>query len=216
MKEALNETSYCDHGHSEIQAGAARLKANEKDPVKIASRSFYFVRDSVSFGFDLFQSKASDTLRRGYGACWNKSLLLTALLRCNQIPAHFGSIPLRRNFIRPVIGYWYWLANNPYNHCLVHAYLNHRWTKLDAVLDKNTYDEFFIPLPVEWGIDWNGKDDVCLYSESILGSSVIHTDIDATIDKKVGNTELPKSLASIGNMIVNRQIWKRTGFHASF
>lgn len=92
--------------------------------------------------------------------------------------------------------------------------MNNRWTILDAVLDKQTYETFYVPLGVEWGIDWNGKDDVRLYTESISGPSLRYTDIDVVLDKKVGNTELPKALAAIGNMFVNRQMWKRTGFHA--
>lgn len=98
MKDALQQTFYCDNGHPDIQTVAASLRSDEKDPVAITARTFYFVRDSVAFGFDLFQRKASDTLKRGYGACWNKSLLLTALLRSNQIPAQFGSIPVKRTF----------------------------------------------------------------------------------------------------------------------
>jgi transglutaminase-like putative cysteine protease len=174
MEDALRETFYCDHAHPDIRAVAAGLRAGEEDPAAIAERAFYYVRDSFPFGFDLYQRKASETLKRGYGVCWNKSLLLVALLRCSQIPARFGSIPLKRIFVKPAVGAWHRLANNPFNHCLVHAYLNHRWTILDAVLDKRTYEAFFLPLAVEWGIDWNGEDDVRLYTESVLGSPVMH------------------------------------------
>ena len=209
MKDALRETFYCDHAHLDIRAVAAGLRAGEEDPAAIAERAFYYVRDGFPFGFDLYQRKASETLKRGYGVCWNKSLLLVALLRCNQIPARFGSIPLKRSFVKPAVGAWHRLANNPFNHCLVHARLNHRWTILDAVLDKRTYEAFFLPVEVEWGIDWNGEDDVRLYTESVLGSPVMHPDIDATLDNKVGNAELPRFLAIIGNDHVNRQMWKK-------
>jgi len=76
MEDTLQQTFYCDHDHPDIQAVAARLKAGDKDPVTIAGRTFYFVRDKFPFGFDLYQRKASETLKRGYGVCWNKSLLL--------------------------------------------------------------------------------------------------------------------------------------------
>jgi len=215
MEDALQQSFYCDHGHPDIQALAAVLKAGEDDPAAIAGRTFYCVRDRFVFGFDLYQRKASEILKRGYGVCWNKSLLLVALLRCNQIPARFGSIPLKRAFVKPAIGAWYRLANNPFNHCLVHAYLNGRWTILDAPLDRKTYESLFVPLGVEWGIDWNGKDDVRLYTESIVGPPVVHPDIDAALNAKVGNDELPKYLALIGNRHVNRRMWKRAGAHAT-
>ena len=212
MKDSLQSTYYCDCDHPDIQELAAILKSDGDDQISLAMRTFTYVRDNIIFGFDLFQVKASDTLKRKYGACWNKSLLLTALLRSNQINAQFGSIPLKRNFIKPAIGRWFWLANSPYNHCVVHAYINNRWTIIDAVLDKHTYETFYSPLGVEWGIDWDGKEDVSLYTESISGSSVMHQEIDAILNKKVGNNELPKTLASIGNSVINRQIWKKTGF----
>jgi len=215
MEDALQRTHYCDHGHPDIQVVAAGLRGGDEDPAAIAGRTFAFVRDGFPFGFDLYQRKASETLKRGYGVCWNKSLLLTALLRCNQIPARFGSIPLKRSFVKPAIGAWHWLANDPFNHCLVHAHLNHRWTILDAVLDRRTYEAFFLPAGVEWGIDWNGREDVRLFTESVVGPSEMRPDIDAALDEKVGNTELPKYLALVGNRHVNRKMWKRTEAHAA-
>ena len=210
MAEALHQTFYCDHDHPDIQALAATLQGTEADPVAVAQRTFSFVRDRFPFGFDLYQRKASESLKRGYGVCWNKSLLLVALLRCNQIPAEFGSIPLKHSFAKPAIGAWHHLANNPFNHCLVHAFLNKRWTILDAVLDRRTYEAFFLPVGVDWGIDWNGKDDVHLFTESVLGPPVIYRDIDTALNQKVGNVEWPKFLASIGNWQINKQMWKRT------
>ncbi len=211
MKDALKSSFYCDYQDPIIKEAAAILKSGDEDPVVVAHRSFYFVRDKLIFGFDLFKRKASETLRCGFGACWNKALLLTALLRCNQIPASFGSVPLKRTFIKPAIGAWHWLANNPYNHCLVHAYLNDRWIILDAVLDKITYVTLFRPAGVEWEIDWNGEDDVRLYTESVVGPPVRHSDIDSTLNNKVDNTELPRFMAVIGNRFINRSLWRKTG-----
>jgi hypothetical protein len=213
MENSLIPSFYCDCSHPGIKAVAADLKSGAEDPVVVATRTFYFVRDNCLFGFDLFNRKASETLQRGYGACWNKSLLLIALLRCNQIPARLGSIALKRTFIKPAIGAWHWLANSPYHHCLVHAWLNNRWTILDVPLDKGVYDTFFRPAGVSWEIDWNGKDDVGLYTESIVGSPVMHSDIDHMIKGKVGNLELPGLLALIGYRHVNRTLWKRVGCH---
>lgn len=212
MRKSLQPTYYCDYDHPDIQELSSNLNEGGTDQTSIAIRIFNYVRDNVSFGFDFFQVKASETLKCRYGACWNKSLLLIALLRSNQINAELGSIPLNRSFIKPAIGNWYWLANTPYNHCVVRAYINNRWTILDAVLDKQTYEAFYAPLGVDWGIDWDGKEDVCLYTESISGSTVIYQDIDEILNKKVGNKELQKPFSSIGNAIINRRIWKKTGF----
>ncbi|APG28661.1 hypothetical protein A7E78_12960 [Syntrophotalea acetylenivorans] len=210
-KEALAKTHYCDHDHPAISALAAQLAEGCTDQREIVQRAFRSVRDQLPFGFALYRRKASEVLQRGYGVCWNKSLLLTALLRGNGIPAHFGSIPLRRTFIAPVIGGLHRLASDPFNHCLVHVWLDDRWFVLDPVLDRKTYETFFRPLKVPWGIDWEGQDDCHLYTESVLGPPVMHLDIDAAINNRVGNKELAEPLAVVANSQLNKQLWKKAG-----
>ena len=75
------------------------------------------------------------------------------------------------------------------------------------------FPHLFRPAGVKWEIDWNGKDDVRLYTESVLGPVVMHSDIDHTIQRKAGNIEFPGLLAVIGNHTVNRTLWKRVGCH---
>lgn len=211
MEDALKETCFADTMHPDLRKVAEELRAGDGDPVRIAERTFSFVRDDIRFGFDLYRRKASDVLKRGHGVCWGKALLLTTLLRCNRIPARFGSIPVKNSFVAPAIGTWSVLANNPFNHCLTIAWLNDRWTMLDAALDRRTYEAFFAPAGVKWGIDWNGWDDVRLYTESIVGAVEAHLDLDAALHGRVGNTELPGPLALLGYRHVNGRMWKRAG-----
>ncbi len=208
MEQSLKETFYCNYGNRFIQETAEELSKNTLDSVELAKKSFEYVRDNIIFGFDLFKVKASETLQNGFGACWNKSLLLTALLRYNRIPAEFCSIPVRRSFIAPVLGKLHILANNPYNHCFVRANLDERWVILEPTLDKKTYSTFYRPLNLTWGIDWNGSEDCGLYTESIVGQMQIHADIDKAINNKVGNRELPKFMVSRINNWVNVKMWK--------
>jgi hypothetical protein len=63
----------------------------------------------------------------------------------------------------------------------------------------------------EWSIDWNGADDMRLYTESVAGALCIHADIVAALNDKVGNIELPCLLARIGNRWLNGRIWAKTG-----
>lgn len=209
MKKHLEETYFCDYSHPAIQKLAEALSRQTGDPVEIAKNTFYYVRDNIVTGYDLYKTKASDILKKGYGICWGKSTLLIALLRCNKIEAQFGTIPVDKNFIEPLIGPFYHLANSPYHHCIVHARLNDRWTILDPVLDKRTYDTFLAPKNVPWGIDWNGKDDCRLYTQSVVGEPEIHEDIDGTLRKKAGNNELPAFFAQRVNNFLNKRIWKR-------
>lgn len=211
MEQALAETFYCDHGSAGIQETTDKLRDSTDDVTSTVKRTFMFVRDRIPFGFDLYRRKASETLKRGYGACWNKSLLLTALLRRNRIPAYLGTIPLKRSFFAPVIGGLCTFANDPFHHFMVYAFLNERWTLLDTVLDQSTYDTFFKPHGVAWGIDWNGHDDCRLYLESVAGPPRRCEDTDHIIHTRGGNTEFSKLLAIVMNHTVNRKIWKETG-----
>ena len=210
MKNTLKETYFCNYSHPIIRTAAEKLSRGTGDPVETARRTFYFVRDQIVTGYDLYETKASDILKKGYGICWGKSTLLVSLLRCNNIEAHFGTIPVHRKFIEPLIGPFYHFANSPYHHCLVHAFLNDRWTLLDPVLDRLTYDTFLAPRNVPWGIDWNGKDDCRLYTESIVGDPDMHEDVDHAIRNKAGNTELTPFIARKVNQFLNKRIWKKT------
>lgn len=212
MKKTLEATYFCDYNHPSIQRLAENLAENTSDPVEIAKKTLYFVRDSITTGVDFYKTKASDVLARGYGICWGKSILLISLLRSNKIEAKFGTIPVHRKFIEPLFGNFYHLVNSPYNHCVVHAFLNQHWVVLDAVLDKKTYDTLFVPKKVAWGIDWNGKNDCKLYTESVLGDPVVYEDVDQTILKKAGNTELPAFISRKLNHFLNKRIWEKTGF----
>ena len=77
----LKETYFCDYNHEAIQNIANDFVQLTKDPIELTKSIFMFVRDKIIFGGDHWQVKSSETLQKGYGACWNKNLLLTAMLR---------------------------------------------------------------------------------------------------------------------------------------
>ena len=197
MEQALRDTYYCDFNQHDLRTLGTSLSVNAKDENQVAKNIFQYVRDNISYGFDIFQRKASDTLRKGYGVCWNKALLVVALLRYNGIPAHFGSIPVKREFSRPVAGSAYRFTKNPFNHCVAHASLNGRWVVMDTILDKRTFQACYKPLNVTWEIGWDGESDCKLYTEHVMGPAVMHLDIDETLDKKVGNREWPMTVCIV-------------------
>lgn len=210
-QEALTETRYCDCGHPAIRRLANELAQGCGDRREVVVWLFYHVREQVPFGFDLYCRKASEVLEQGYGVCWNKALLLTALLRSLEIPAHFGSVPVRREFIAPVAGDLHQTLNEPFYHCLVKVQIEGQWIVLDPVLDQRTYDTFFEPLGVPWGIDWNGVEDCRLYTESVLGPPVMHADIDAAIESNCGNMEMDEQQALMMYSQLNERIWHMAG-----
>ncbi len=210
MKSSLEETYFCNYSHPSIQTPARKLSEQTDNQAELAKRTFYYVRDTIVTGYDLYKTRASDILKKSYGICWGKSLLLIALLRCNNIEARFGTIPVHRKFIEPLIGQFYYLANSPYNHCVAHVLINDKWTILDPVLDKNTYETFFAPKQVPWNIEWNGRDDCRLYTDHVVGGLKTYEDIDGAINNKAGNKELPAFIATPVYNFLNKRIWTRS------
>jgi transglutaminase-like putative cysteine protease len=204
----FQETMFCNFNHTAVLHLAKKLAGDETDTGKITQTVFAYVRDNIRFGFDLVQVKASQTLEKGYGVCWNKALLLAALLRANRVPARLAFNPVQREFMRPVLGDAYQTLPETINHCFAQVYLDSDWICVDATLDAATYETFFVPRDVAWGIDWNGTEDLRLYTESIVGPVESIEDIDAAIQQDVGNVMPPPAEAELFFGSVNQQMWQ--------
>jgi transglutaminase-like putative cysteine protease len=209
MEQAfIRKSVYCDFGHPAVSRLAEDLANFESDPMKVTLATFKHVRDNIRFGFDLVRVKASQTLTKGYGVCWNKSLLLVALLRSNNIPARMAYHPVKQEFMRPVMGDACKTLIEPLNHCFAQVRLNGRWITAEATLDSATYGKFFLPHGVSWGIEWDGRQDMQLYTEHIAGPVVVIEDIDAAIQQDVGNVLPPPAEAEAYFGPVNQQMWQ--------
>ncbi len=204
----IQETVYCDFNHAAVSSLAKKLAGDGIDAGKIAQAVFKHVRDNIRFGFDLVQVKASQTLEKGYGVCWNKALLMVALLRANQVPARLASNPVQREFMKPVMGEACQTLPETINHCFAQVHLDSDWICVDATLDAATYEKFFVPHGVAWGIDWEGKEDLRLYTESIVGPVESIENIDAAVLQDVGNVMPPPAEAELFFGSVNQQMWQ--------
>ena len=204
----IQKSLYCDFDHPAVSSLARDLAKNEPDPAKVTEAAFKYIRDNIRFGFDLAQVKASETLAKGYGVCYNKSLLLVALLRRNKIASRMAYYAVNREFMRPAMGDACQTLTETFNHCFTQVLLNGEWIATDATLDTATYQKIFKPFQVSWGIDWDGKEDMQLYAEHIAGPVVVIEDIDAAIQKDVGNVLPPPSEAEAFFGPANQQMWK--------
>lgn len=207
----LERTHYCDADHPLVRQRAAELARRADGPEQLARETFLYVRDRIPFGFDLIRVRASETLAKGFGACFNKSLLLTALLRANCIPARFCTVPVDRWFMKPYIGLQCLLINHPFHHCLVQVRLGETWSLAEPTLDRATFEALYRPLGVDWGIEWSAERQDRLYRESLLGEPVVHRDVDLIIGRDVGNRLLPAPLARALCRNINRTAWRRVG-----
>lgn len=204
----IQETVYCDFNHAAVSSLAKKLAGEETDAGKITQAVFKDVRDNIRFGFDLVQVKASQTLEKGYGVCWNKALLMVALLRANQIPARLAFNPVQREFMKPVMGEACQTLSETINHCFAQVCLDGDWICVDATLDAATYEKFFVPYGVAWGIDWNGTKDLRLYTDNIIGPVEFIEDIDAAFQQDVGNVLPPPAEAELFFGPFNQQMWR--------
>jgi len=207
-KSDLQETFYCDISHPAIKETARRISVKDTDPWKITEATFKYVRDNIRFGCDLVKVKASETLTKGYGACWNKALLVVALLRCNGVPARMGYNLVKKEFMKPALGERYKTLHDRENHCFALVYLDDKWIAVDATLDPRTYEKFYAPTGVTWGIEWNGQDNMHLYTENIVGPIGYFEDIDAALEQDVGYS-MP-SPAEVDSVLgpMNQRIWQ--------
>lgn len=89
--EYLAADEVVDIGDPSVAAAAARLRAGRADDRDFARAAFESVRDDVRHSWDARDPRvtvsASDVLREGVGLCFGKAHLLTALLRCEGVPA---------------------------------------------------------------------------------------------------------------------------------
>lgn len=211
----LRETYFCDYNHNAIRSMANDFAKTLKDPIELTKSIFMHVRDGIIFGGDHWQVKASETLQKGYGACWNKNLLFIALLRYYKIPSRLKAHPMKNDFMKPAMGAAYLMVSSPFYHCFTEVYLNERWIAVDPTLDKNTYHTFFMPRNVDWGIDWNGISDMRLYTESIVGPAESYTDIDRALIFNLDSYFLFKYesrlILDVWLKLGNKKMWRKTG-----
>lgn len=93
MQKFLQETKLVNFSHPDVKALASKLAKDTFTDKEIAHNCFVFVRDKIKHSGDFKDKittlKASDVLKHKTGWCYSKSILLTALLRVNNIPTGF-------------------------------------------------------------------------------------------------------------------------------
>ncbi|MBI3874340.1 MAG: transglutaminase family protein [Arcobacter sp.] len=141
MNDYLKLTKIVDFDNKSILVKAKELAFGCKNDIEIAKNCFLFVRDEIRHTGDYRDNittiKASDVLKYKTGWCYAKSILLTALLRANNIPIGFCYQRLSCSEYKKDI---YCL------HGLNAIYLKeYGWYKVDARGNKNGVDARFEP-----------------------------------------------------------------------
>lgn len=151
MNIYLQPTEFLDFNKKSVKSKAFEITEGLKTEKEKAIALFYWVRDEITYNMSAFYMiksnfKASVTLRRGYGFCVSKAVLLSSFARAVGIPAQVHLADIRNNKVPQetidLLG-----TNIFYFHGYSEIYLDKKWIKATPVFDKVTASRAgFLPL----------------------------------------------------------------------
>jgi transglutaminase-like putative cysteine protease len=165
VHDYLKVTEMCDHDDRWLLQLAEEIVEGATTSTEQAINVFYHVRDRVRFGISYSRSKASETLKRGYGDCVSKTNVHVALLRAVGIPARFRRAKVEKVTLHRLISELVYKQMPPtVSHFWPECWLNERWISCEAFLDKPLYEGMLrrgmITREQVRTIDWDGKTDL--------------------------------------------------------
>jgi len=138
VEEYLKETRYCDFKNLVIQSKVNEIIKNCKDEREKAVKLFLWVRDNIKYAFDFWNRKASQTLKKGFGMCTNKTNLLVAMLRAAKSPAGYGILRVNaQEYFGPImLPMFKDKVSTDSVHIYCYVNLDGKWIKCDPSTDK--------------------------------------------------------------------------------
>jgi transglutaminase-like putative cysteine protease len=163
LEQYLQPTDFLDFHKSKVKNKAIEITDGLSSDKKKAMALFHWVRDKIvykqgSFYLTKNTFKASTNLRRGYGFCVSKAILLSTFARSVGIPAriHLADIINHKTSKRVVE---LMKTNIFYVHGYSELYLNDKWIKLTPAFDKELSSKANYPL-----VEFDGENDA-LFSQ---------------------------------------------------
>jgi len=150
----LAPTMYLDSDSAEVRNFATVVVGDESDPVRRAVKLFYAVRDGFRYDpFAIWLSPeaftASSVLRKGYGFCITKAVLLAAVARAAGIPAAIGLSDVINHFtsdkLKEAMGHREVFIHHGY----AALYLDGQWVKAAPAFNIELCQRFGVP-PTEF------------------------------------------------------------------
>ena len=177
-KEYLSPTKVCDIESVDLRMRSYILIKNTTDEREKAINIFNFVRDEIKYRFDFPYTKASETLKKKYGNCFNKSSLQISLLRNAGIYSGYKVYLIRKEVFKPIVPQdIYQLISDPTIHVSTVVYLNQKWVEADATIDYELHNAVFKKMG--WKYEkWDGENDITINSDFIIEQQGIYSSID--------------------------------------
>ena len=141
VRDYLEVTDMCDHDNPWLQKTAKDIVDGTDTSAEKAIHIFYYVRDHVRFCIAFSRSRASQTLKRGYGDCVSKTNAQIALLRAQGIPARLRMAKVESVTLHHLIADFVYKRMPPtVSHFWPECFLNGKWISCEAFLDKTLYE----------------------------------------------------------------------------
>ncbi len=168
MNIFLQPTPFLDSDSEEVQAFARRSTGSALEPLDQAVKLFYAVRDEIRYdpyNIELTSEgfKASVILRKGYGYCVAKAVVLAAAARTLGIPSRVGFADVRNHLsterLRQLMKTDVFIF-----HGYSELFLDNRWVKATPTFNLSLCQRFGVK-----PLDFDGRSDALLHSYDIQG-----------------------------------------------
>jgi hypothetical protein len=167
VREYLKPGKYVDSNNKLIVNKATDLIGGARDDVIKAKILFEFVRDNIDEGgCDSYY--ASEILKTAKGACYHKSILLSALCRAAGIPARIAFDEVRADRV-PSISTGK-IIDAKFLHGISEMYLNGKWLKYDGTGNAKRWNLWFRtwmktdPIKIDLPLPFSAEHDVLFQS----------------------------------------------------
>lgn len=149
----LKPTYFIDSDSRIIKDFAKEVCQKETDPLKNAVKLYYAVRDAIKYDpYSMEDNRtfmvASTILKRRFGYCVAKAVVLAALVRSRNIPARLGFANVKNHInserLHALMGTDLFVY-----HGFVELYLNENWVKATPAFDLNLCEKACIK-PLEF------------------------------------------------------------------
>lgn len=178
-KEYISPTKVCDVESSDIKMKSFLLTKNSYSLKQKAIDIFNFVRDEIKYRFDYPYTKASETLKKGYGNCFNKTNLQIALLRNLNIYSGYKVYLIKKEVFFPIVPEEiYKMISQPTVHVSCVVFLDDRWIEADTTIDFELYSHVYKYMDDWKYLEWDGESDISIPERYIVECEGIYSNID--------------------------------------
>ena len=145
MNEYLKPTYYIDSNNELIKSTSQNLTKSCNNEIEKAVKIFYFVRDKIIYNpYSPFEKRedyiASVILKRGYGYCIQKAVLLCALIRSANIPCRLVFVDIKNYKAPEVLTKFFGNLFQFHGYCEI--YLNNKWVKATPTFNIEMCEKF--------------------------------------------------------------------------